>query len=262
MIVRTLGLIDNYKDNFEINLEYFEIIKTWKQELLFHKSLQTNQKVLKDSKLKNVLETLNDLDHSNNDNYNNNNNSTNKNISNNKLNSNKTNSKLDNISKNKNNKSLYVKKKDFANRILAFFRKYKLSDEINPEKNYIILKIGSLIYNQHFSTMMNDFCRDNNISDPNKFLIESLTIIEENSMGKLIDDEQSVEIKIDDEINNEILRLLKNSPEGMNLIDIFDRLSLLFNNFFMNDFIKYIIEELIQSGKIQAICQNFYQIMN
>lgn len=247
MIVRILGMIDNYKETFEINLEYFEIIKSWKHELLFHKSLQINQKTLKDSKLKNVLEALNDYDYNNN--------------SLNTANKNNTNSKLINSS-NKNTKSLYVKKKDFANRILAFFRKYKLSDEITAEKDYIILKISSLISNQHFSTMMNDFCRDNDISDPNKFLIESLTIIEENSMGKLIDAEQSVEIKLDDEVNNEILRILRNKPEGMNYMDISDRISLMFNNFFMNDFIKYIIEELIQSGKIQAIHQNFYQIMN
>jgi len=250
MIVRILGMIDNYKETFEINLEYFEIIKYWKQELLFHKSLQTNQKTSKDSKLQNILEALNDFDYN-----------TNKNYSNSKLSANCTNAKLNNTS-NKNIKSLYVKKKDFANRILAFFKKYKLSDEINPEKDYIILKISSLISNQHFSIMMNDFCRDNDISDPNKFLIESLTIIEENSMGRLIDDEQSVEIKLDDEVKNEILRMLNNKPDGMNYIDISDRISLTFNNFFMNDFIKYIIEDLIQNGKIQLIYQNFYQIMN
>ncbi len=259
MIIRILGVIDNFKDIFEINLEYFEIISSWKQELLFHKSLQTNQKLLKDSKLINILESLNDFDYTNNTN-NNNSNLPYKDYSNNKVDNNSQN---DNYSmKSKNIKSIYVKKKDFANRIIAFFKKYKFSDEMNPEKNYIMLKISSLISNQQFSTMMNDFCRDNGISDPNKFLIESLTIIEENSMGKLIDDMQIVEIKLDDEVNNEILRMLSSNPEGMSYMDISDRISSLFNNFFMNDFIKYIIEELIQNGKIQAIDQNFYQIMN
>lgn len=253
MIIRVLGLIENFRDTFQINLEYFEIIKCWKHELLFHKSLQLNQKTLKDSQLISILESLNES--------NNNQISTNKNLSANKKSSVKPNSRLEKTN-NKNNKSLYVKKKDFANRILAFFKKYKLNDEINPEKNYIILKIGSLISNPHFSTMMNDFCRDNDILDSNKFLIESLTIIEENSMGKLIEEEQSVEIKLDDEVSNEILRMLRSNPEGLNYIDIFDRISLSFNNFFMNDFIKYIIEELIQNGKIQSIYQNFYQIMN
>jgi len=161
-----------------------------------------------------------------------------------------------------NNKNYQFKIKDFANRILAFLKKYKLSDEIIREHNYIILKINSLITNQHFSTMMNDFCRDNNILDFNKFLIETFSLIEENSMGRLIEEDEEIEIRLDNGIENEILRMLSNKPEGLYYMDICDRISKNYNKFFTNDFIKYIIEDLIQNGKIQAIQQNFYQIMS
>lgn len=237
-------------------MEYVEVIRNWKHELIFHKSLKINQNTLKNSKLLDVLGALNEDEIKNDLN----NLSSNYTFSNDKIAYkniyNNSNSKYEN------NKIFYFKKKHFANRILAFFKKYKFSDEIYPENNYIIIKLQSLISNPHFSTMMNDFCRNNNIYDQNKFLIESLTIIEENSMGKLIDNEQSVELKVDDEINNEIMKMLRMNPEGLNYADICDRVSSLHNNFFMNDFIKYIIEELIERGKIQSINQNFYQIMS
>ena len=196
MLLRILGTVDNFKDTFEINLESFEIIKVWKQEIIFHKSLQMNQKTLKNSKISEVIDSINNFDNQNN-----------------------------NLIETNNNKSNFHLRKNFANKVLAFFKKYKFSDEINQEKNYIILKINSLLTNPHFSTMINDFCRDNNITDQNKFLIESLTIIEENSMGKLIDDDQSIEIKLDDEINDEILRMLRSNANGLSYIDIFDKIS-------------------------------------
>ncbi len=255
MIVRILGTFDNYNENSKINLENFEIIQNWKNELIFHKSLQKNQKILMNTRLKSLMQSINN---ENNINYFTKYSNHSKDLILNNFDKNGDFSK----SKYENNKNYQLKKKDFANRILAFLKKYKLSDEISQENNYIILKINSLISNQHFSIMMGDFCRDNIILDPLKFLKEVFSLIEENSMGKFLEEESEIEIKMDERIDNDILKMLKGKPEGMYYMDIFDKISKNYNNFFMNDYIKYIIEDLMQNGKIHAIQQNFYQIMS
>ena len=70
-----------------------------------------------------------------------------------------------------------------------------------------------------------------------------------------------IEIKLDDEINEHIINMLRNNPNGLSYLEIFDNISKLYNNFFMDDFIKFVIEDLNNNGKIQQITPNNYQIL-
>lgn len=138
---------------------------------------------------------------------------------------------------------------------------FKFDDEQMQESNFVIIKKNWLINNMEFSTMMNDFSRDNNIEDANKFLTETLSLIEEYSRGRILEDNESIEFQLDEDINDEIIKMLLNNPDGLSFYDIFDRISKIYNNFFMNDYIKFIIDNLIKAGKIHSINQNFYQIL-
>jgi len=152
-------------------------------------------------------------------------------------------------------------RKNFANRILGFLKKFSLDDEIKEEMGYIIMKKDSLLNNPQFNQMKIDFCNDNKITNTDKFLMESLSLIEENSMGKIDHKNKTIEIKLDDEINGHIINMLRNNPNGLSYLEIFDNISKLYNNFFMDDFIKFVIEDLNNNGKIQQITPNNYQIL-
>lgn len=242
-------------------MDNFEIITNWKQEVIFHKSLQANQKALKGSMVQNIIFSLNHLINKSKSNIN-----SNKAAGQNNACDAYTQSTSSNIYSKKLNLSELIRihnhnKKNFANRIFGFLRMFKFDDEQMQESNFVIIKKNWLINNMEFSTMMNDFSRDNNIEDANKFLTETLSLIEEYSRGRILEDNESIEFQLDEDINDEIIKMLLNNPDGLSFYDIFDRISKIYNNFFMNDYIKFIIDNLIKAGKIHSINQNFYQIL-
>ena len=143
---------------------------------------------------------------------------------------------------------------------LAFLKKFRFDHEEKREENFVILKIDTIMINSEFSFMLNDFIQANNIPDGKKFLLECFTLIEEFTLGRLID-ENTIEIKLDDKISQEILNLLMNNQNGMNYLDIVQNLTKLYDNFFMGNYIKFIIEDLIQQLKIHQIDNNVYQIL-
>ena len=251
MLLRILGSVDFYKETINIVVDNIEIIKSFNQELIFHKSIQANQKNFNNISILEVLKSMNNTSNGND-----------------KINS--EGNLNENVEENKKKIFNYTEKtkiyshnrKNFANRILGFLKKFSLDDETKEEKDYIVMKKSSLLNNPQFNQMKLDFCNDNKIANVDKFLMESLSLIEENSMGRIDHKNESIEIKLDNEINENIIKMLENNPDGMSYTEIFDNISKIYNNFFMDDFIKFIIEDLNNNGKIQQITPNNFQILH
>lgn len=242
MLLRVLGTVNQYRDNVDIVIDHFEVVNSFNKEIIFHKSLKVNQLSLNNNKILEVLSSINNFDN--------------------------INEGLNNITKKKKKRMPFNEKqkiyshhrKNFANRILGFIKKFKFEDEIKGDLGYIILNEDSLLNNEEFNKMKKEFCSDNNITNEDKFLMESLSFIEENSMGKIDHDNKLIEIKLN-EINDLVIKMLKDNSEGLSYTDIFDNISRIYNNFFMDDYIKFIIEDLSENGKIQQNLPNHYQIL-
>jgi hypothetical protein len=211
-------------NSFEIVLEQLEVIKNFTTELLFHQTLQKNQSAINDSNIFNLLNLEN------------------------------------NIYRELNDKKKYAhQKKDFANRLLAFFQKYSINNE-KVKDGFIELNIIELFKIRQFNLMMEEFCNENRIEEKEKFFKECFNLLEEHSLGRLLNN-QLMEIKVDDSrIKEEIMALLRNCSNGKTYIEIFDEISLVFNNFFMNDYVKFILSQLTDEGTLMAE-QNKYYIL-
>lgn len=246
-MLRILGCVNQYNNMLDVVIENLDEIKTFRKELVFHKSLQANQRNMKNSKIQDLLQVINNYDNINeglddlNRDY--------------LLNS----QKVTNFTEKQ--KIYSHNRKNFANQILAFFHKYSLDDEIGEEHGYIIIPFDSLFNSGEFNQLKNEFCIDNKIQDHQKFLMESLSLLEENSMGTIDSKNKRIEIKVDDEVNQKILKMLQEKPNGLSYSEIFDRLSKIYDNFFMDDFVKFLLEGLCNNQKIQQISNNFYQIL-
>lgn len=154
----------------------------------------------------------------------------------------------------------YNFKKNFSNRILVFFQKYSFSNETVKE-GFIEIDIEELFSISKFSMMIEEFCKDNKIDDSDKFFKECFSLLEQHGLGRILNG-KSVEIKIDDLIiRNEILQMLKQKQTGVTYIEIFEHISKEHNNFFMNDYVRYVIGQLMESGQIQLLSQNTYQLL-
>jgi hypothetical protein len=220
-----LGQVDYFLNNFEIVIEQIEILKDFTWEVLFHETLQKNQKAINES---NIFQLLN-LDN--------------------------------NIYRESNDKKKYAhQKKDFANRLLAFFQRYSIHTE-KIKDGFIELNIKELFKIKTFSLMMEEFCDENNIEEKEKFFKECFNLLEEHSLGRLISSE-TMEIKVDDtKIKEDIMSMLRSSPNGKTYIEIFDEISLRFNNFFMNDYVKFILSQLVDDGTLMAEQNKYYLLI-
>lgn len=217
--------MDYFLNNFEIVIEQIEIIKDFNRELLFHETLQINQHAHNNTNIFNLL----NLDN--------------------------------NIYKESNDKKKYAhQKKDFANRLLAFFQRYSINNE-KIKEGFIELNIQELFKTRTFSLMMEEFCDENNIEEKEKFFKECFNLLEEHSLGRLISD-QILEIKVDDsKIKEDIISMLRNSSNGKTYIEIFDEISSRFNNFFMNDYVKFILSQLVDDGTLMAEQNKYYLLI-
>lgn len=165
-----------------------------------------------------------------------------------------------NIYRDLNDKRKYAhQKKDFANRLLAFFQKYTIDKE-KMKDGFIEIDIKELYKIRQFNLMMEEFCSENNIEERDKFFKDCFCLLEEHSLGRLINNE-TMEIKVDDSrIKEEIMNLLRSTYNGKTYIEIFDEVSIIFNNFFMNDYVKFILSQLVDEGFVMAE-QNKYQLL-
>ncbi len=109
--------------------------------------------------------------------------------------------------------------------------------------------------------MMDEFCNENRIEEKEKFFKDCFNLLEEHSLGRLVD-KGLMEIKVDDSrFKEQIIHLLKCNTNGKTYIEIFDEISIIFNNFFMNDYVKFILSQLVEDGTVMAE-QNKYYIIN
>lgn len=195
---------------------------------MFHTTLQKNQSAIKDSNIFSLL----DVDQF----------------------------KYNEVGEWDNKKKYSYFKKNFASRLLAFFQKYRFTNETIKE-GFIEISITELFNTHQFTLMMDEFCRENKIEEKNKFFKDCFSLLEEHTFGRILNND-FVEIRIDDnKIKNEIMCLLRGSEKGTTFIEIFDYISKLYDNFFMSDYVKFVISQLLDEGCVQQLNQNIYQII-
>lgn len=217
--------MDFFLNSFEIVIEQLEIIKNFSSELLFHQTLQKNQAAINESNIFKLLDLEN------------------------------------NVYKEHNDKKKYLhQKKDFANRLLAFFQKYSFTNETIKE-GFLELQLIELYKIKQFNMMMDEFCNENRIEEKEKFFKDCFNLLEEHSLGRLVDN-GLMEIKVDDSrFKEQIIHLLKCNTNGKTYIEIFDEISIIFNNFFMNDYVKFIMSQLVEDGTVMAEQNKYYIII-
>lgn len=197
-------------------------------ELLFHTTLQKNQKAIKELNIHSLL-----------------------NIENRSFNE---------FTETDKGKKMIFLKRIFANILLAFFQKYSLNNERFSD-GIVEISINSLFSNPQFILMIDGFCKENLIDDKRKFFKECIEKLDQHALGKVVN-EDTIEIKVEDiRFKNEILELLRSSEKGVTFIEIFENISNAFDNFYTNDFVKFYLQNLLDKGYILQIAQNTYQII-
>jgi hypothetical protein len=147
--------------------------------------------------------------------------------------------------------------KNFSNRILAFFRNFKLEEEIESD-NYIQIKMEHLIANSGFMNMLDEVCVDNNILERERFLRDCFVLLEEQSLGRM--DEDFVEVKTDVyKIKKEILSCFRVN-QSVNYMTISDHISKQYNGFYCSDYVRFVLNELISENVVFQLGANTYQL--
>jgi hypothetical protein len=224
-LIRVIGQVDHFNDSFEIVIENFEIVKSFKEQFIFNQKLQMNYKSISKSNLFD-LHKITECPPTDNK-----------------------------------NKNTAVLKKNFANRILAFFQNFRFIEE-RLKDGFIEVDIEIVFKNPEFMKMLEEYCKENNIQDLNKFFKECFIVLEKQSLGSIVDNKY-IEIKSDNvKMKNEILRILRvNKFTGTSYINIFDHICKEFESFYCSDYVKFILKEMIDAGMIYDLGQNDYSIL-
>lgn len=86
--------------------------------------------------------------------------------------------------------------------------------------------------------------------------------MEENSMGRLVDNSH-IEVKIDSsKIKNDIIKFIRSKPNGCSFTDLCDQIGNDYNYFFVGNYIKYLITKMIENCQIYEIKSNVYQVID
>jgi hypothetical protein len=209
-------------------IENFEIVKSFKEQYNFNLKLQKNYKSISKTNIFDLHK-----------------------ITDNQI-----------INTEKKNKNLFYinAKKNFANRLLAFFQSFSFKTE-KYKDGFIEVELEVLWKTNEFTNMLNDFCLENNLEDSNKFLRECFTLLEKQSLGQLVDNSY-IEIKSDNiKVKNEIFNILKSSKQGTTYLNIYDHICKHFENFYCTDYVKFILQEMITAGTIFQLGPNEYNIV-
>lgn len=250
--IRILGQVDYFANKFEVNVERFQILKTFLPELLFHTTLQNNLKAIKDANIYANLKV--------------------------ELTSgiNKDNSVIESNLNNTstiNDKNLRLSVlKEFANRLLAFFQKFKLSCATDDDLGYTRISVKDLFNNDKIKEMMKDFLGDNEQEQMKDLQAVIVNMFEQNMFGTIIykDKEEKnfedadIEIKNDTKkILNEILEFITKKSEddpskGATFTEIAQYVNSIYRNFFTNDSIKYLLKQMIDDSLIYNLTPTSY----
>jgi hypothetical protein len=142
-----------------------------------------------------------------------------------------------------------------------------LTNSFDDEYGFTKVKVEVLFQNNKFNEMLNDFC--NNKYDRVKFFKDCFDkVLEQAMQGKLIGDiiNGEIEIKNDNtKIKNDITDLLSkrnlenpSTFRGVTYIEIMQHIQVMYNHFYTNDYLKFIIGKLLDDGIIQELAPNSY----
>ncbi len=160
-----------------------------------------------------------------------------------------------------NDKNKYAhQKKDFANRLLAFFQRYSIhSEKVND--GFLELDTQVLFKVKEFTFMLDEFCSENKIEDKEKFFRECFSLLDEHSFGRLDNISGRLELKMcDRRIREEVMNMARRSKSGVSYAEIFEEVSITFKNFFMSDYVKFILGLLVEEGLL-LVDQNKYYLI-
>jgi hypothetical protein len=228
--LRITGQVDNFNGSFEVILENFELVKSFKEQYYFGLKLHKNYQSISKTNIFDLHKVTE---------------STSSNLT-------TTDGKA---------RNLYSHKKNFANRLLAFFQNFQFTNETS-EDGFVEVKLEILFKNPEFTKMLEDYCIENNIQDVQKFFRECCVLLEKHSLGTIVDNNY-LEIKIDNvRVKNEILAVLgTNRYNATNYINIYDYICKQFENFYCTDYVKFIMNEMLDAGVIYQSGPNEYNIV-
>ena len=246
--LRILGQVDFYANKFEINVERFQIVRSFIPESLFHITLYNNKKELEDSKIYHNLKV--ELG-----------------TSAKELSSTDNQNSLSNVNR---QNSL----KEFANKFLAFFQNYKISTATEDELGFTRISVKALFSNSTIKDMMKDFLGSNEKEQMKDLQEVIVTMFEQNMFGKIIykDKEENnfaeadIEIKNDrKKITSEILEFIRKKCEedpskGAAFSEITKYLNSIYRNFFTSNSVRFLLIPLIDQVFIYNLTEYSYAI--
>lgn len=254
--LRVLGQVDFFGKKFEISVERYQIIKSFLPEYLFHLTLKNNLAAIEKADVttnvkKEITQSIAPMPLEKENVF---------------IARRSTNSCQ--IAKDRDHNIL----KDFANRLLAFFQNYKIDCAIEDDEGYIRVKVKELRAIQKVNEIINDFKTHYSYKEK-CFQDVFIKFFEPNFFGKVFYskdslnfDDAEVEIKIDQtKIQNDIKDFIKkkteeDSTKGAFISEIQTHLNSIYNGFFTNDYIKFMLKNLSESGAICTLNPNSFII--
>lgn len=243
-----MGQADFFSEKFEIVADRIQPITKIFNEILFHTTLQNNQKAIFDISINQLLKNaFNEI--------------------------NASTIKANESNANSGNKKYVEILKEYSNRLLACFEGFTLDGVVEDSFGFTKIPIRLFMNNINLTEMLKEFC--GSVYDTNKFLFDAFAMILEPQMqGKVIYDQNdpsflsaSIEIKSNNsKIKNEIYNFIKrkneeNSGRGATYNEIFQQLSSMHNNFYTHDYIKFIIKKMTDLDMhIISLGSNSYSI--
>ena len=240
--IRILGQVDYFANRFEINVERYQLISTFKPEMLFHMTLQRN---IKDIEAFTI---------------------------------NKCVSKEKALLSNQTDTQRYNTLKEFANRLLAFFQTVDVKVAVS-EMGYTRISVKHFFEESAIRGIVDDFFPEQNKEQQLKCLQDVMSLFfEQNMFGKIIYKEDSklssfenaeIEIKTDtkkikNEIYEYVLKKEQDEPtKGAILQDIWTYINTLYRNFFTIDSIKFILAQMENNdNKIYANSNCYFTLQS
>ncbi len=235
--LRILGQNDYFFNKFEINIERYQILTKYINEYLFHTTLLNNQKSIEKIKFEIDFEEEQKQNLSN--------------------------------QKEKINQSQL---KDFANGLLAFFQNFTIEGTQDDKMGYTVIPIKNILSSYQIVQMIKDNFGQLNTEEQINALKNVFELFNQYMVGKILYENDSqdfinakVEIKIDTtvikkEIYNFILKKTEEDASvGANFQEIYKYICQIYSNFYNNDYLKFLLGQMIEKeNKIMNLSKNTY----
>ena len=159
-------------------------------------------------------------------------------------------------------------------KLKLIFQNYKIEGTTDDKFGFTKISVKKLIQNLQINQILNDYYRNKSKEDYLKILKNVFeSILNQNMLGKIIYkndnkvnfEESDVEIKIDiSKLKKEIVNFIdkktnEDSSIGASFQEICKYINQIYNNFYTNDYLKFIINQLIEIDKcIMGLTKNSY----